>query len=146
MTTADDARREAAFLFFWLPKTKQPTPSPALTEGEDAQMSGDRCVVTCVGKTASMIADQDGAGDMLVDLYYGDAGLFGELCKKDWKIPPQETPTYVCGIDYLKKLLEPLTSDWVRFRFGPGGIFIVDGEIGEKAAAAIIAPRVDCED
>ena len=86
-----------------------------------------------------MIADQDGSGDLLVDLYNND----GELSKKDWKIPPQETPTYVCSIDTLKKILEPMTSDWVRFRFGPGGIFIVDGEIGEKAAAAIIAPRVE---
>ena len=107
------------------------------------QMSADRCVVTCVGKTAHMIADQDGSGDMLADLYCGDDVLFGQLCKKDWKIPKQETPTYVCSIEYLKKLLEPLTSDWIRFRFGPGGIFIIDGEIGDKPAAAIIAPRVD---
>ena len=143
MTTADNARKEAAFLFYWLPKAKQPTPDPDLVEGETAQLSGDRTCVTCIGRTASMIADQDGSGDMLVDLYNGDAVLFGELYKKDWKIPPQETPTYVCSIDTLKKLLEPMTSDWIRFRFGPGGIFIVDGEIGEKAAAAIIAPRVE---
>lgn len=143
MATADNARKEAAFLFYWMPKAKQPTPDPDLAEGENAQLSADLTCVTCIGKTASMIADQDGSGDLLVDLYRGDAQCFGELNKKDWKIPPQETPTYVCSIETLKKILEPMTSDWVRFRFGPAGIFIVDGEIGEKAAAAIIAPRVE---
>ena len=35
---------------------------------------------------------------------------------------------------------EPMTSDRVRFRFGPNGVFIIDGNIGDKACAAYLAP------
>ena len=145
MTSADNSRKEAAFLFYWIPKAKQPTPSPEQTEGQTAQMSEDRICITCIGTTADMIANDDGSGDLLIPILSGDKTLFGEISHPEWKAPHPETESYACDRSVLLKLLEPMTSDWVRFRFGPGGVFIIDGNIGDKACAAYLAPRFDYE-
>ena len=60
---------------------------------------------------------------------------------------PKVTGTSACYCRaWLIKLLQNMTCDYVRLRVDDGStIMVMLGEVGEKPAAAIIAPRIDTE-
>ena len=60
---------------------------------------------------------------------------------------PKVTGTSACYCrTWLIKLLQNMTSDYVRLRVDDDTmIMVMLGEVGEKPAAAIIAPRIDTE-
>lgn len=145
MTTADDARREAAFLFWRLPKNKQPQVPQELTEGQGAVVDDTHITITALGATADMMLKNDPAGDRLMPTYTED----GELSNKGCKMIgiDDDLNTFAVSRETLLKLLTPMTSDYVMLQFsGRGGVWILGGMIGEKTAAAYLAPRVDCAD
>ena len=145
MTTADDARREAAFLYWRLAKNKQPQVPQELTEGQGAVVDDPHISIAALGRTAEMMLRNDPAGDRLMVTYTQD----GELSNKECKMIPidEDLGVFTVSRDVLLKLLTPMTSDIVSLRFsGRGGVWIITGMIGEKIATAYLAPRVDYED
>lgn len=144
MTSADEARKEAEFLFWFLPKSKQPKVSEDMSEGKIAQMDERRISFMALGPTAHTIANEDPAGDRLVTYAYGDERNMGEISDRQFTVPHIDEKAHAVERVALLKLISAMTSDYVRFQFA-GGLFVIDGEIGEKEAAALIAPRVDME-
>lgn len=145
MTTADDGRREAAFLYWRLAKNKQPQVPQELTEGQGAVIDDTHITLTALGVTADMMLKNDPAGDRFMSAYTED----GEIYNKEFKMIPIDDDLGVFAVnrDMLLKLLTPMTSDYVTLRFsGKQRVWIVGGMIGEKTAAAYLAPRVDCTD
>ena len=145
MTTADNARREAAFLYWRLAKNKQPQVPQELSDGQGAVVDDPRISMSALGVTAEMMLKNDASGDRLMPTYT----QYGELSRKDFKMIPIDDDLGVFAVnrDMLVKLLTPMTSDYVTLRFsGKQGVWILGGMIGEKTAAAYLAPRVDCGD
>ena len=145
MTTADDARREAAFLYWRLAKNKQPQVPQELTEGQGSVIDGTHITLAALGVTAEMMLKNDPAGDRFMPTYTEE----GEISNKEFKMIPIDDDLGVFAVnrEMLVKLLSPMTSDYVTLRFsGKQGVWIIGGEIGEKTAAAYLAPRVDCTD
>ena len=142
MTTADEARKEAEFLFWFLPKAKQPKVPEDMSAGEVAQMDDGRITFMALGPSAHVMTHDDGAGERYLEFAYGDANHIGEISPRKFQCPQLDPEVHVVGRAQLVKILSALTSDWVRFQFA-GGLFVVDGMIGEKEAAAMLAPRVE---
>ena len=145
MTTADDARREAAFLYWRLAKNKQPQVPQELTEGQGAVVDASHITMAALGVTAEMMLKNDPAGERLMDLYNED----GEVSRPGGKMISIDDDLGVFAVsrETLLKLLTPMTSDYVMLQFsGRGGVWILGGMIGDKTAAAYLAPRVDCTD
>lgn len=141
MTTADDARKEAAFLYWRLPKNKQPQVPQELTEGQGAVVDGTHITITALGSTAEMMLRNDPAGDRLMETYTDD----GELSNKQCKMIEldDDLGLFAVSRETLLKLLAPMTSDYVTLNFsGRGGVWVLGGMIGDKTAAAYLAPRV----
>ena len=142
MTTADDARREAAFLYWRLAKNKQPQVPQELTEGQGAVVDDPHISIAALGRTAEMMLRNDPAGDRLMVTYTQD----GELSNKECKMIPIDDDLGVFCVDreMLLKLLTPMTSDYVTLQFnGRNSVWILGGMIGDKIAAAYLAPRVE---
>lgn len=142
MTTADDARKEAAFLYWRLPKNKQPQVPQDLTEGQGAVIDNAYITIAALGSTAEMMLRNDPAGDRFMETYTED----GELCNKQWKMITldDDLGLFAVSRETLLKLLAPMTSDYVTLNFsGRGGVWILGGMIGDKTAAAYLAPEVD---
>lgn len=145
MTTADDARREAAFLYWRLAKNKQPQVPQELTEGQGAVVDAAHITMTALDVTAANMLRNDPAGDRLMTTYTQDGELSNKACKMI--DIDEDLGVFTVSRDVLLKLLTPMTSDFVSLRFsGRGGVWIIAGMIGEKIAAAYLAPRVDCGD
>jgi hypothetical protein len=142
MTTADDARKEAAFLYWRMPKNKQPQVPQELAEGQGGVIDDTHITITALDVTAANMLRNDPHGDRLMTTYTED----GELSNKEFKMIDIDTDLGVFTVDREKllKLLTPMTSDYVSLRFsGRGGVWIIAGMIGEKIAAAYLAPRVE---
>jgi hypothetical protein len=142
MTTADDARKEAAFLYWRMPKNKQPQVPQELAEGQGGVIDDTHVTITALDVTAANMLRNDPHGDRLMTTYTED----GELSNKEFKMIDIDADLGVFTVDREKllKLLTPMTSDYVSLRFsGRGGVWIIAGMIGEKIAAAYLAPRVE---
>ena len=142
MTTADDARREAAFLYWRLAKNKQPQVPQELTEGQGAVVDGPHISIAALGVTAKMMLKNDPAGDRFMTTYTQD----GELANKECKMISINEDLGIFAVDrkMLLKLLTPMTSDYITLQFsGRQGVWIIGGMIGDKIAAAYLAPRVE---
>ena len=72
MTTADDARREAAFLYWKLSKNKQPQVPQELSDGEGGVIDKDRITLTALGRTAQMMLGLIPITDQEIDLFTED--------------------------------------------------------------------------
>lgn len=142
MTTADDARKEAALLYWRVSKNKQPQVPQELSEGQGAVVDDTHITITALGRTAELMLRNDLAGDRFMKTYTED----GELSNKECKMIQidDDLGTFVVNRETLLKLLTPMTSDYVMLQFsGRSGVWILGGMIGDKAAAAYLAPRVE---
>ena len=134
MTTADDARKEAALLYWRVSKNKQPQVPQELSEGQGAVVDDTHITITALRN--------DLAGDRFMETYTED----GELSNKECKMIQidDDLGTFVVNRETLLKLLTPMTSDYVMLQFsGRSGVWILGGMIGDTAAAAYLAPRVE---
>ncbi len=145
MTTADDARREAAFLYWRLSKNKQPQVPQELSDGECGIMDKDHVTLMALGKTAlMMIGLVPAVKDQMIDLFTED----GEHCQRGFKVMnvDPDLGTFAVDREKLLKLLTPMTSDYVTLNFSSRqGVWMIGGMIGDKPCAAYLAPRVDGE-
>lgn len=146
MTTADDARREAAFLYWRLAKNKQPQVPQELTEGQGGVVDDTHITIMALDVTAANMLRNDPRGrDRFMTTYTED----GEISNKECKMIPidEDLGVFTVSRDVLLKLLMPMTSDIVSLRFsGRGGVWIITGTIGEKIATAYLAPITNYTD
>ena len=139
MTTADDARREAAFLYWRLPKNKQPQVPQELTEGQGAVVDDSYVSIAALGVTAKMMLKNDPTGDRFMTTYTQD----GKLSREELMMfnIDEDLGLFAVDREMLLKLLQPMTSDYVTLQFsGKDGVWILGGMVGDKTAAAYIAP------
>ena len=140
--TADMTRQEVRFIRWDVPDKKQEDLLDLVRDGEDARIDKDHCVFTALGETAT--AFWKNGGNRMEYVTTMQDGTDGEL--KSGTIP-KITGTSACYCrTFLIKLLQNMTSDYVRLRVDDDTtIMVMLGEVGEKPAAAIIAPRIDTE-
>lgn len=144
MTTADDARREAAFLYWRLSKNKQPQVPQEISDGEGAVIDDTHITLTALGRTALMMIGLVPHTDSEVDLYTES----GEACQRGFKIidADMDLGTFEVDREKLLKLLSPMTSDYVTLNFSSRrGVWMLGGMIGDKPCAAYLAPRIEDE-
>lgn len=144
MTTADDARREAAFLYWRLSKNKQPQVPQELSDGEGGVVDGTHIAMTALGRTAQMMLGVVPVDVSDIDLYTED----GQQCQRGFHLinVDSDLGTFAVSRETLLKLLTPMTSDYVTLNFSSrGGVWMIGGMIGDKPCAAYLAPRVDDE-
>lgn len=140
--TADMTRQEVRFIRWNVPDKKQEDLLDLVRDGEYARIDNSRCVFTALGETATAFWKNGGSRMEYVKTM--PDGTDGEL---NSGTIPKVTGTSACYFRaWLIKLLQNMTSDYVRLRIdGNTTIMVMLGEVGEKPAAAIIAPRIDTE-
>lgn len=140
--TADMTRQEVRFIRWDVPDKKQEDLLDLVRDGEYARIDDSRGVFTALGKTAT--AFWKNGGNRMEYVKAMPDGTDGDLLSGTI---PKVTGTPACYCrTWLIKLLQNMTSDYVRLRIDDGStIMVMLGEVGEKPAAAIIAPRIDTE-
>ena len=140
--TADMTRQEVKFIRWDVPDKKQEDLLDLVRDGEYARIDKGHCVFTALGKTAT--AFWKNGGNRMEYVKTMPDGTDGELLGGTI---PKVTGTSACyRRTFLIKLLQNMTSDCVRLRVDDDStIMVMLGEVGEKPAAAIIAPRIDTE-
>ena len=140
--TADITRQEVRFIRWDVPDKKQDDLLDLVRDGEYAHIDKGRCVFTALGETAT--AFWKNGGSRMEYVMTMEAGTDGGLRSGTL---PKVTGTSACYCrTFLIKLLQNMTSDYIRLRVDDGTtIMVMLGEVGEKPAAAIIAPRNDME-
>ena len=143
MTTANNARKEAMFLYWAIPKNKQPQVPQQITEGQAAVMDSKRLTLAALGPTVEMmLGAADPAGDKLLDVFLDNGEYHKEMKMKMINVS-EDLGVFNVRADILRKLLEPMTSESVSLQFNTrGGVWILGGRIGDKVAAVYIAPVV----
>ena len=140
--TADMTRQEVRFIRWDVPDKKQDDLLDLVRDGEYARIDDSRGVFTALGKTATAFWKNGGSRMGLVKTM--PDGTDGDLM--DGTIPKVSGTSACYCRTWLIKLLQNMTSDYVRLRVDDGTtIMVMLGEVGEKPAAAIIAPRIDTE-
>lgn len=137
---ADDARRESSFVYWYKPKAKQDVVDGQLNREYAGAINPGHTVITFIGPMADVLWDRGSEG-MQYDLYDEN----GELRRSDQSLVPlhENSQRIVVTREWLLKLLEPMTSDYVIIEAAENYPVRVIGEIGERKAAALIASRVE---
>ena len=140
--TADMTRQEAKFIPRAVPEKKQDDLLDLVRDGEYARIDKGLCVFTALGETAA--AFWKNGGNRMEYVKTMPDGTDGDLLTGTI---PKATGTSACYCrTWLIKLLQNMTGDCVRLRVDDDSmIMVMLGEVGEKPAAAIIAPRIDTE-
>ena len=140
--TADITRQEVRFIRWDVPDKKQDDLLDLVRDGEYARLDNGQCVFTALGQTATAFWKNGGSRMEYVKTM--PDGTDGDLLSGTI---PTITGTSACDCrTWLIKLLQNMTSDCVRLRVDDDTmIMVMLGEVGEKPAAAIIAPRIDTE-
>ena len=140
--TADMTRQEVRFIRWDVPDKKQEDLLDLVRDGEYARIDNGHYVFTALGETATAFWKNGGSRMQFVKTM--PDGTDGELLTATI---PKVAGTSACYCrSFLIKLLQNMTSDYVHLRVDDGTtIMVMLGEVGEKPAAAIIAPRIDTE-
>lgn len=140
--TADMTRQEVRFIRWDVPDKKQDDLLDLARDGEYARIDSSHCVFTALGETAT--AFWKNGGNRMEYVKTMPDGTDGDLLNGTI---PKVTGTSACySRTFLIKLLQNMTSDYVRLRVDDNTmIMVMLGEVGEKPAAAIIAPIIDRE-
>ena len=140
--SADMTRQEVRFIRWDVPDKKQDDLLDLVRDGEYARIDNGHCVFTALGQTATAFWKNGGNRMNYVKTMHD--GTDGDLVNGTI---PKVTGTSACYCrTHLIKLLQNMTSNYVRLRVDDDTtIMVMLGEVGEKPAAAIIAPRIDTE-
>ena len=139
--TADMTRQEVRFIRWDVPARKQEDLLDAVKEGERACLDYGRCVFTALGESAAALWAADGSKMEYVtttkDGTDGDTVTTGHI--------PKVKGTNACyNREWLVKILSNMTSDYVRIRIDNSStVLVMMGLVGEKEAAAMMAPRIE---
>ena len=140
--TADMTRQEVRFIRWDVPDKKQDDLLDLVRDGEYARIDKGHSVFTALGKTAT--AFWKNGGDHMKYVKTMPDGTDGDLLTGTI---PKVTGTSACYCRaWLIKLLQNMTSHCVHLRVDDDTtIMVMLGEVGEKPAAAIIAPIINTE-
>ena len=137
--TADTTRQEVRFVRWDIPAKKQEDLPERVRKGEIGRMDKGHVVITALGETADRLWD---AGGEISLLYTMQDNTDGEV--RLWQCPTLDNPTVsVYDRKILIALLENMDSDYVKLSLKSDYPVIMYGTIGEKSAAAMIAPRIE---
>ena len=142
---AENTRQMVRFMETDLPEKKQIDLTVPQKCGERAVLSMDHVVVTGFDNAAELIFSDVARSVPTDSIVNPDNPEFVEndkTLKCAW-FGLNET---VC-VDRARliKVLSALTSDWVKLRIGSYYPLLIMGEIGDTAAGAAIAPRIENE-
>ena len=135
--TADETRLKAAFIQWDIPSKKQSDLLPLFRDGDVARMDRKHIVVTALGIAAVKLFN-----GVTFSYYTHDQP---DICKS---FPRTDGLRETVAIDrkILIKILEGMSSDYVRLKVTTDCPLKLMGEIGDMEAGALIAPRIDKEE
>lgn len=141
--TADMTRQEVRFIRWDVPDKKQEDLPDPVRNGERGRLDKARCVFTALGETAA--AFWKNGGNRMEYATTMEDGTDGDIA--DASIPKITGTNASYNREWLVKILSNMTSDFVRIRIdGASTLMVMMGLVGEKEAAAILAPRIDTEE
>ena len=139
--TADMTRQEVRFIRWDVPDKKQEDLPDPVRNGERGRMDKAHCTFTALGETAAAFWNGGNRMEYVTTMPDGTDGDFlgGNI--------PKITGTNACyNREWLVKILSNLTSDYVRIRIDDAStLMVMMGLVGEKKAAAILAPRIETD-
>lgn len=126
---------------WYLPKAKQRTVPPEMVNDYSGAKDPDSVVITFLGPMAEVLRERE-ESQMDYDLYDQN----GNYLRLQKPIPRHaNNQRWVCSREVLLKLLEPMTSDHVIFELSEDYPARILGQIGDRACAAFVAPRIGDE-
>lgn len=141
--TADMTRQEVRFIRWDVPDKKQEDLPDSVRNGKCGRMDVGNCVLTALGETA--VALWKNGGDRVEYVTTKPNGTDSDL--RGGAIPK------IIGTDawynrkWMVKILSNMTSDFVRIRIDDcNTVMVMRGLVGEKEAAALLAPRIERDD
>ena len=141
--TADMTRQEVRFIRWDVPDKKQEDLPDPVRNGKCGRVDAGNCVLTALGETA--VALWDNGGDRVEYVTTMPKGTDGDL--RDGFIPEIFGTSGWYNRKWLTKILSNMTSDAVRIRIDDDNtMMVMRGLVGDKEAAAILAPRVEDEE
>ena len=138
--TADMTRQEVRFIRWDVPTRKQEDLLDAVKYGEHGRLDHGHCVFTALGESAAALWAADGSKMEYVTT--ANDGADGDTISGH---APKVKGTNACyDREWLVKILSHMTSDYVRIRIDDSStVLVMMGLVGEKKAAAMVAPRVE---
>lgn len=138
--TADMTRQEVRFIRWDVPARKQEDLLDAVKDGERGRLDYGRCVFTALGESAVALWAADGSKMEYVTTTKD--GTDGDTI--GGRVPKVKGTNACYNREWLVKILSNMTSDYVRIRIDDSSIVLVMmGLVGEKEAAAMVAPRIE---
>lgn len=139
--TADMTRQEVKFIRWDVPAKKQEDLLDAVKDGERGRLDHGHCVFTALGESAVALWAADGSKMEYVTTAK-DGNDSGTVITGH--IPKVEGTDACYDREWLVKILSNMTSDYVKLRIGDSStILVMMGLVGEKKAAAMVAPRIE---
>ena len=137
--TADMTRQEVRFIRWDVPDKKQEDLPDLIRNGVRARVDKNLCVITALGETAA--AFWKNGGNRMEYVATMPNGTDGDPV--DGTIPKIEGTNACYNRKWLVKILSNMTSDYVMLRIDHGStLMVMMGLVGDKEAAAILAPRI----
>ena len=139
--TADMTRQEVRFIRWDVPARKQEDLLDAVKYGECCRLDCGRCVFTALGESAGALWTADGSKiEYITSTNDGSDG--GTVTTGH--VPEVKGTNALYNREWLVKILSNMTSDYVRLRIDDSStVLVMMGLVGEKEAAAMMAPRVE---
>lgn len=139
--TADMTRQEVRFIRWDVPDKKQEDLPDPVRNGERGRIDEAHCAYTALGETAAAFWNGGKRMEIVATMPDGtDGDLLGASI-------PKITGTNACyNREWLVKIMSNMTSDWVMIRIDDAStVMVMMGLVGEKEAAAILAPRIETD-
>ena len=138
--TADMTRQEVRFIRWDVPVRKQEDLLDAVKYGEHGRLDYRHCVFTALGESAAALWAADG-----VKMEYVTTAKDGADGDTISGHVPKVKGTNACyDREWLVNILSNMTSDYVRLRIDDSStVLVMMGLVGEKKAAAMVAPRIE---
>ena len=133
-------RQEVRFIRWDVPVRKQEDLLDTVKYGEHGRLDYRRCVFTALGESAVALWAADGSKMEYVTTT--NDGADGDTIGGH---APKVKGTNACyDREWLVKILSNMTSDYVRIRIDDSStVLVMMGLVGEKKAAAMVAPRIE---
>lgn len=140
--TADITRQEVRFIRWDVPDKKQEDLPDPVRNGKRARLDKGHYAFTALGETAAALWKN--GGNRMEYVATMPDGTDGDLLSST--IPKIEGTNARYNREWLLKILSNMTSDYVKLRIDDTSTLIVMmGLVGEKEAAAILAPRIETD-
>ena len=139
--TADMTRQEVRFIRWDVPTRKQEDLLDAVKDGERGRLDYGHCVFTALGDSAVALWKADGSKMEYVTTT--EDGTDGDTVTTI-HVPKVKGTNACYNREWLVKILSNMTSDYVRIRINDSStVLVMMGLVGEKKAAAMVAPRIE---